>query len=117
MVDLNSLVPPGSGAHLNAAFWTNARGEIIAGGIPTGCDSAESCGHTYVLIPCDEHHPGIDSCDYSLLAVPSALGVAQITHISSSPNRETNSSRAEIRTQFRFVMGNRSRRFRLLHEE
>lgn len=65
MVDLNSVVSGGSGVHLFAAFWTNARGEIVAGGLPAGCDSAQSCGHTYVLIPCDADHPGIDDCDYS----------------------------------------------------
>ena len=31
-VDLNSLVAPGSWVHLFAGFWTNERGEIVAGG-------------------------------------------------------------------------------------
>jgi probable HAF family extracellular repeat protein len=64
-VDLNSLVPSGSGAYLVAAYWSNERGEIVAAGIPPSCDVSAPCGHAYVLIPCDENHPGLEGCDYS----------------------------------------------------
>ena len=66
-VDLNSLVPSGSGVHLFAGFWTNEIGEIVAGGTPPSCDNGDTCGHAYVLIPCDEHHPGVEGCDYGLV--------------------------------------------------
>ena len=66
-VDLNSLVPSGSGVDLTAALWANDRGEIVAGGIPPSCDISATCGHAYVLIPCDENHPGVEGCDYSLV--------------------------------------------------
>jgi probable HAF family extracellular repeat protein len=66
-VDLNSLVPSGSGVHLFAGFWTNESGEIVAGGTPPSCDNSETCGHVYVLIPCDENHRGMEGCDYSLV--------------------------------------------------
>jgi probable HAF family extracellular repeat protein len=66
-VDLNSLVPPGLGVDLVAGFWANDRGEIVAAGTPPACDVSATCGHAYVLIPCDENHPGVDGCDYSLV--------------------------------------------------
>lgn len=76
-VDLNALVPYGSGAHLFAGYWTNNRGEIVAGGTPPSCENGETCGHAYILIPCDDNHPGVDGCDYSLVdvtAVPQTPG-------------------------------------------
>jgi probable HAF family extracellular repeat protein len=71
MVDLNSLISGGSDVYLNVALWANERGEIVAGGLPPGCNLGQPCGHTYVLIPCDENHPGIASCDYSLATISS----------------------------------------------
>jgi probable HAF family extracellular repeat protein len=70
MVDLNSVVSGGSGVHLTVGLWANERGEIVAGGLPPGCESGQPCSHTYALIPCDEDHPGIESCDYSLARIP-----------------------------------------------
>jgi probable HAF family extracellular repeat protein len=72
-VDLNSLVPSGSGANLTVAFWANDRGEIVAGGTPPSCDLSATCGHAYVLIPCDENHPGIEGCDYSMVDATAAV--------------------------------------------
>jgi probable HAF family extracellular repeat protein len=66
-VDLNTLVPSGSGVHLFAGFWTNDGGEIVAGGNPPVCDINATCAHAYVLIPCDENHPNVEGCDYSLV--------------------------------------------------
>src|SRR6266481_1458440 len=62
IVDLNALVPSGSGVHLFAGFWTNDGGEIVAGGSAPVCDINATCAHAYVLIPCDENHPGIQGC-------------------------------------------------------
>jgi probable HAF family extracellular repeat protein len=66
-VDLNSLVPSGSGVHLTAGLWTNERGEIVAAGTPPSCEDSDTCGHAYVLIPCDENHRGMENCDYNLV--------------------------------------------------
>jgi probable HAF family extracellular repeat protein len=71
-VDLNSLVPSGSGVHLTAGLWTNERGEIITAGIPPSCSYSSGCDHAYVLIPCDELHQGIEGCDYSMVDVSAA---------------------------------------------
>ena len=60
IVDLNRLILPGSGLTVGGGY-INDRGEIAGGGrLPNG-DT-----HAVLLIPCDENHPDIEGCDYSL---------------------------------------------------
>jgi probable HAF family extracellular repeat protein len=81
-VDLNSLLPAGSGVDLTVALWANDRGEIAAGGNPPDCIRGATGCHAYVLIPCDENHPGVAGCDYSLVdaatAAAQSLGRPQV---------------------------------------
>jgi probable HAF family extracellular repeat protein len=76
MVDLNSLVLPGTELHLIGAVNGNDRGEIVVGGTLPNGDL-----HAGLLIPCDENHPNIDGCDYGLVeaATPVLLQSAQTT--------------------------------------
>jgi probable HAF family extracellular repeat protein len=75
-VDLNSLLgSSGFGVHLFAGFWVNGRGEIVAGGTPPTCAFAETCGHIYTLIPCDENHADVEGCDYSEVEVTTEASV------------------------------------------
>jgi probable HAF family extracellular repeat protein len=67
MVDLNTLVLTNSGAVLFEADNINESGEIVASGLPAGCSDRFSCGHIFLLTPCDENHPGVEGCDYSLV--------------------------------------------------
>ena len=55
MVDLNTLIPPGSSLELTFAVAINERGEIAGFGVPPGCAPQDYgiCGHAYVLIPCN----------------------------------------------------------------
>ena len=73
MVDLNTLIPEDSGAPLYEASNINERGEIVAGGLPAGCGDPNLCAHVYLLIPCDEGHPNIGGCDYSLISVDGSI--------------------------------------------
>jgi hypothetical protein len=75
MVDLNSLIPPGSSLQLTFAVAINDRGEIAGFGVPPGCapKDVDICGHAYVLIPCDSNGGDSGNCDdngESRLATP-----------------------------------------------
>jgi probable HAF family extracellular repeat protein len=63
MVDLATLVSSNAGISVgNGAFDINDRGEIAG----VGTD-ANGHSHAIVLIPCDENHPDVEGCDYSLV--------------------------------------------------
>jgi probable HAF family extracellular repeat protein len=70
IVDLNSLIPSNSSLLLTNAENINERGEIAGMGVPAGCQPADVnlCGRAYLLIPCDEKHPG-ECNDYSMIEV------------------------------------------------
>jgi probable HAF family extracellular repeat protein len=55
MLDLNTLIPPGSGMQLTNAFNINDRGEILAKAAPLGFTPNDDAdlGHLVLLVPCD----------------------------------------------------------------
>jgi probable HAF family extracellular repeat protein len=62
LVKLNSLIPANSDINLGGAMNANDRGEIVAeGALPNGDI------HAVLLVPCDEDHPNLVSCDYSMV--------------------------------------------------
>ena len=62
LFDLNSLVPPASALYLQLTYAINDSGEIAG----TGVDASGN-EHAFLLMPCDDNHPSIEGCDYSLV--------------------------------------------------
>jgi probable HAF family extracellular repeat protein len=79
MVDLNALVPLNPDLQVDHVFQINDRGEITARGTFSNGDT-----HSFVLIPCDENHTGVEGCDYSL--VDAATAAAQATARPHTPS-------------------------------
>jgi len=68
LVDLNTFVSPNSGVQLTFALSINEHGEIASLGLLPNGDQ-----HAFALIPCDEHHPKLEGCDYSLIDADEAV--------------------------------------------
>jgi probable HAF family extracellular repeat protein len=63
MTDLNALLPPGSSLTLwGDGVFINDAGEIASVSVLPDGDL-----HSVVLAPCDDAHPGIEGCDYSMV--------------------------------------------------
>ena len=84
-VDLNSLIPPSSPLQLTDAALISDRGEIVGGGNPLGCTNNDSCNHVFLLIPCDENHPGVEGCDYSMVDAIAELPARPVAPEGSRP--------------------------------
>src|ERR1019366_1434379 len=82
MVDLQTLIPPGSRVTVLYATDINDRGEIVASGVLSNGD-----GRSVVLIPCDENHPGVEGCDYSLMDAAAAAKSPAPRHVPSGTQR------------------------------
>jgi probable HAF family extracellular repeat protein len=67
MVDLNTLVPAISGIQLTEAHQINDQGEIAVGAVDVSGNN-----HAVLLVPCDENHPGVEGCDYSMVDAETA---------------------------------------------
>jgi probable HAF family extracellular repeat protein len=82
IVDLNVLIPSSSGFYLWTAEFIADNGEIAALGLLPNGDS-----HVVLLIPCDENHPGVEGCDYSMVDAPAA--VSQTSSAVRNPSSRT----------------------------
>jgi len=111
LVDLNTLIVPGSSTYVTTAVLINDNGDIACLGLDPG-DTEE---HACLLIPCDENHPGVEGCDYSFVDAATTAQIepprkAQLSSLTSAAK----SSPAELTARFRSKMSNRSSKFRPL---
>jgi len=83
MLDLNVLVPPVSDLTLADVEKINDRGEMFGNAaLPNGDARA------FLLIPCDDDHPGVEGCDYGMVdAATAAAQSAARPYVSSSTQR------------------------------
>ena len=90
IIDLNIFNHPGSGLQqLLLAYNINDSGEIDGLGVPPGVNPGDvfTLGHVFVLIPCDENHPGVEGCDYSMVdttalpQIPASPGASSPTSV------------------------------------
>jgi len=72
--DLNNLIAPDSALTLYWAVYINDRGEIA-----TFAVDAKGNNHDVLLIPCDDNHPNIEGCDYSM------VDAAEVVHDAVAP--------------------------------
>lgn len=105
MVDLSTLVvnPNPALSFLNI-ITINDRGEIagMAG-------DTSDLTRAVVLIPCDDEHPGIEACDYSLVD-SATTAEAHPEHIAYSAANQAKLSASERMTRFRSMIAGRNRR-------
>ncbi len=80
IINLNDFVPPGLGLTLLDPGYINDRGEIVGKGSLANGDL-----RAFILIPCDEDHPGVEGCDYGIVeASAAAAQTAPAVHNTSS---------------------------------
>jgi len=90
MVGLNALVSPNSGLQITEAHQINDRGEIAVGAV-----DASGNNHAVLLIPCDDNHPGVEGCDYSVVdAATAAAQSAERPDVPRAPQRPPQSRRS-----------------------
>ena len=109
LIDLNILIPAGSSLQLFLPQAINDRGEIAGVGLPSGCSSQidNLCELAFVLVPCDENHPGVEGCDYSMVE-ESATANSTVPSLQTSTATNTGLSPEAIRQSMK-SFGRRSR--------
>ena len=86
ILDLSAAVMGTPSLQLVAVDNINDQGEIAGRGLPAGCDDLFTCGHVYLLIPCDT----ATSCESSGGVVSAAItSSAAVTKKSSISNSRT----------------------------
>jgi probable HAF family extracellular repeat protein len=87
MLDLNTLIPPGSGLQLLSAFNINARGEILVKTAPVGTPPAddEDLGHVVLLVPCDDDSPCENYLSFTAQALRPATHASQPGSMNGDP--------------------------------
>lgn len=109
MLDLNTLIPPGSGLQLTNAFDINDRGEILAKAAPLGFTPNDDAdlGHLVLLVPCGSEDASCEVNAESASSVApqnptritSSLGTPT-TQRSLTPREDVSTWRARMTRQY-----------------
>jgi hypothetical protein len=78
----------GSSLQLFVASFISDSGEIAGNGLPNGCRNIDTCGHAYVLIPCDDNHGNGDDCEERAEGT-TATAQSSSTLVTRNPTRMT----------------------------
>ncbi|HET8925999.1 MAG TPA: hypothetical protein VFN26_23645 [Candidatus Acidoferrum sp.] len=106
IIDLDELVLPGSGLVVFGGNLINDRGEIAGRGrLPNGDE------HAILLIPCDENHPDIAGCDYSLVDAATVQNSAAPIPTANTAATSANLTPREMTDRMRALLSKRNRRF------
>jgi probable HAF family extracellular repeat protein len=105
MVDLSTLVSPMPGFTSLGVININERGEIASFAM-----NAEGYGRAVLLIPCDENHPDVAGCDYSLVD-PSITAQENEAQTSALATSQGNLSLTKIMLGYRSLVGSQHPRF------
>jgi probable HAF family extracellular repeat protein len=107
IVDLNTLIPANSPLYIVWAPFIDDQGVIGAFGALTNGDL-----HAVLLIPCDQHHSGVEGCDDNEAEATTETPV-QSAQIAQAPAATSAGklSAIEMMKRYRFSMANRNRRF------
>lgn len=90
ILDLRTLVLPGSDLTVWEDLHINDRGEIAAKArVPSCFVTGGTCtNHIVLLIPCDEAHPNIEGCDYTPVVFSSDSASLTPNEPKAQPRRE-----------------------------
>jgi len=81
IISLQAFVPSTSGFTLAEPSFINDQGEIAGYGFLTNGDA-----RAFILIPCDENHPDVKGCDYSLVEASVTATVSTMPTTRLSPD-------------------------------
>jgi probable HAF family extracellular repeat protein len=84
MVNLQDLTLPGADLSLGEALFINDRGEILSNARLPNDDH-----RPFLLIPCDDNHPGIEGRDYTLVETVASADVHPAQPAQTDPSAST----------------------------
>jgi len=87
ILDLSATVAGTPSLQLVAVDNINDQGEIAGRGLPQGCDDLFTCGHVYLLIPCDSTTTCEDSTGTAATQSSMAIGTSSISNPRSPMGR------------------------------
>jgi hypothetical protein len=109
MLDLNTLIPAGSGLQLTNAFNINDRGEILAKSVPLGVSPIddEDLGHVVLLIPCSGHDDCRSNAPRTTSVRPTGRPVSKLAAAGTDSQRPANARDAVVAWQQRMARQSR----------